>query len=105
MATIGVSDIASAAKSRKIDQGMVELDPRALRLALLAPDIVEAILGGWADQRVMLEKLERPLPWGGRSSGGRLPGEVRPWRTGRFDLLTALADERGEKAAHRVTRA
>ena len=35
-----------------------------LRLALLAPDIVEAILGGWADQRVMLEKLERPLPVG-----------------------------------------
>ena len=28
----------------------------------LAPDIVEAILGGWADQRVMLEQLERPLP-------------------------------------------
>ena len=40
-------------------------DPsRILRLALLAPDIVEAILGGWADQRVMLERLERPLPVG-----------------------------------------
>ncbi|HEX6012839.1 MAG TPA: hypothetical protein VFY87_13790, partial [Geminicoccaceae bacterium] len=26
------------------------------------PDIVEAILGGSADQRVMLETLERPLP-------------------------------------------
>ena len=37
---------------------------RILRLALLAPDIVEAILGGWADQRVMLEQLERPLPAG-----------------------------------------
>jgi hypothetical protein len=35
---------------------------RILRLALLAPDLVVAILGGWADQRVMLEKLERPLP-------------------------------------------
>jgi hypothetical protein len=35
---------------------------RILRLALLAPDIVEAILGGWADQRVMLKRLERPLP-------------------------------------------
>ena len=35
---------------------------RILRLALLAPDIVEAILGGWMDQRVMLERLERPLP-------------------------------------------
>ena len=37
---------------------------RILRLALLAPDIIEAILGGWADQRVMLERLERPLPVG-----------------------------------------
>ena len=37
---------------------------RILRLALLAPDIVEAILGGWADQRVMLERLERPLSIG-----------------------------------------
>ncbi len=35
---------------------------RILRLALLTPDIVEAILGGWVDQRVMLEQLERPLP-------------------------------------------
>jgi hypothetical protein len=30
----------------------------------LAPDLVEAILGGWADQRVTLEKLEQPLPMG-----------------------------------------
>ena len=37
---------------------------RILRLALLAPDISEAILGGWADQRMMLEQLERPLPMG-----------------------------------------
>lgn len=37
---------------------------RVLRLALLAPDIVEAILGGWADHRVTLEKLEQPLPVG-----------------------------------------
>jgi hypothetical protein len=37
---------------------------RILRLALLAPDIVEAILGGGADQPLMLERLERPLPTG-----------------------------------------
>jgi hypothetical protein len=35
---------------------------RILRLALLAPDIVEAILTGRTVQAFMLEKLERPLP-------------------------------------------
>ena len=35
---------------------------RMMRLALLAPDIVEAILEGRAAQRVMLEPLEQPLP-------------------------------------------
>jgi hypothetical protein len=29
---------------------------------LLAPSIVEAILGGRANQLVVLERLERPLP-------------------------------------------
>jgi hypothetical protein len=33
-----------------------------LRLALLAPDIIEAILAGRTDQALMLERLERPLP-------------------------------------------
>jgi hypothetical protein len=35
---------------------------RILRLALLAPSIVEQILDGQADQSLMLERLERPLP-------------------------------------------
>ena len=35
---------------------------RILRLALLAPDLVEAILAGETDQGMMLEQLERPLP-------------------------------------------
>jgi hypothetical protein len=35
---------------------------RILRLALLAPDTVEAVLAGKADQGVMLEQRERPLP-------------------------------------------
>jgi hypothetical protein len=35
---------------------------RILRLALLAPDTVEAILAGSTDQSLMLEQLERPLP-------------------------------------------
>jgi hypothetical protein len=39
---------------------------RILRLALLAPDIVDAILAGRTDQGMLLEQLERPLPasWG-----------------------------------------
>ena len=35
---------------------------RILRLALLAPDIIEAILAGSTDQALVLEQLERPLP-------------------------------------------
>ena len=35
---------------------------RILRLALLAPDAIEAILAGSTDQALMLERLERPLP-------------------------------------------
>jgi hypothetical protein len=35
---------------------------RILRLALLAPEIVDAILAGRTDQALILERLERPLP-------------------------------------------
>ena len=35
---------------------------RILRLALLAPDIIEAILAGRTDHGMMLGELERPLP-------------------------------------------
>jgi hypothetical protein len=35
---------------------------RILRLALLAPDIIEMIPEGRSDQALMLEQLERPLP-------------------------------------------
>jgi ParB-like chromosome segregation protein Spo0J len=35
---------------------------RMLRLALLAPRIVEAILAGKTDQGIVLEALERPVP-------------------------------------------
>jgi hypothetical protein len=35
---------------------------RILRLALLAPDLVEKILAGRTDQGMMLEQLEQPLP-------------------------------------------
>jgi hypothetical protein len=54
---------------------------RILRLALLAPDILEAILAGTEDQAVMLEQLERPLPmrWDEqRRSSSRKPEPVPP---------------------------
>jgi hypothetical protein len=52
--------VTEIAEAEKISMSYVS---RILRLALLAPEIVGAILGEWADQRVM---LERPLPagWG-----------------------------------------
>ena len=51
-----VSDIGDA---ENISKGYVS---RILRLALLAPDIIEAILGGGANQSLMLQQLEGPLP-------------------------------------------
>jgi hypothetical protein len=48
-----------------------------LRLALLAPDIVEAILAGTEDQAVileLLEQLERPLPAEWEEQRRWLPG-------------------------------
>jgi hypothetical protein len=51
-----VSDIGNA---ENISKSYVS---RILRLALLAPDVVEAILAGSTDQGMMLEQLERPLP-------------------------------------------
>jgi hypothetical protein len=51
-----VSDIGDA---ENISKSYVS---RILRLALLAPDIVESILAGRTDQAITLERLERPLP-------------------------------------------
>ena len=51
-----VSDIGDAENTSK------SYVSRILRLALLAPDIVEAILAARTDQGMMLERLERPLP-------------------------------------------
>jgi hypothetical protein len=51
-----VSDIGDA---ENISKSYVS---RILRLALLAPDIVDAVLPGRTGQGVMLEQLERPLP-------------------------------------------
>ena len=51
---------------------------RILRLALLSPDIVEAILAGRTDQAVMLERLERPLPASWEEQRGCLLSAFNP---------------------------
>jgi hypothetical protein len=63
-----VSEIGDA---EKISKSYVS---RILRLALLAPDIVEAILAGRTGQGIMLEQLERPLPAAWEDQRRWLPG-------------------------------
>ena len=67
--------VTEIAEAEKISKSYVS---RILRLALLAPDLVEAILSGWADQRVMLEKLERPLPVGWEEQRSHPPQTSSP---------------------------
>ena len=57
---IGVyTSVTEIAEVERIGKSYVS---RILRLALLAPDIVEAILAGRTNQGMILEQLERPLP-------------------------------------------
>jgi len=63
---ISVSDIGDA---ENIAKSYVS---RVLRIALLAPDIVEAILAGRTDQGIILEQLERPLSASWTEQGERL---------------------------------
>jgi hypothetical protein len=65
------SSVTEIAAAERISKSYVS---RILRLALLAPDLVEAILGGWRDQRVMLERLERPLPVGWEEQRAQVQG-------------------------------
>jgi hypothetical protein len=54
---------ASTGRSAKSPRGIGKSYVKQIvRLALLAPDIVEAILAGKTDQSMILERLERPLP-------------------------------------------
>ena len=49
---------------------------RILRAALLAPDIVDAILAGRTDHPMMRERLERPLPASWAQQGAKLAVNV-----------------------------
>jgi hypothetical protein len=57
--------IAEIGAAEKINESYVG---RVLRLTLLAPDIIEAILGGRQPPQLQLEKLLRRLPVSGGSS-------------------------------------
>jgi hypothetical protein len=53
------TSVSETGDAENISKGYVS---RILRLALLAPDIVEAIVGGRTDASLVLKRLERPLP-------------------------------------------
>jgi hypothetical protein len=57
--------IREIAAAEKINESYVG---RVLRLTLLAPDVVEAILGGWQPADMQLATLMKPLPvdWRGQ---------------------------------------
>jgi hypothetical protein len=60
MLDVGVyTSVSEIGDAEDISKGYVS---RILRLALLAPHMIEAIVAGTADQSMVLERLERPLP-------------------------------------------
>jgi hypothetical protein len=64
---------------RLADRGRaIHYRSRFLRLALLAPGIIEAILTGRTDQALMLERLERPLPANWEEQRGRILSAFNP---------------------------
>jgi hypothetical protein len=53
----------SSTKGRRLArEALVPALSRTFRLALLAPDLIEAIVAGRVDQSLVLERLERSLP-------------------------------------------
>jgi hypothetical protein len=61
------SSSAELAKAEKVNDSYVS---RILRLTLIAPDIIEAILAGRQPSRLQLDDLLKPLPaaWAGQHS-------------------------------------
>lgn len=53
------SSVTEISEAEKINKSYIS---RILRLAVLAPEIVETVLEGRANQALMLEGLGRPLP-------------------------------------------
>lgn len=76
METGSYGTINELAAAEKINSSYVS---RVLRLTLLAPEIVEAILDGRPLERMTLPALMKPFPvdWE-RQRGATSPGPVRP---------------------------
>lgn len=66
--------VTAIAEAERIGKSYVS---RILRLALLAPEIVDALLTGRTDQGVMLEQLERPIPASWEEQRGLLDRPTR----------------------------
>ena len=63
---------AELAKAEKVNDSYLS---RILRLTLIAPDIIEAILAGRQPSTLQLDELLKPLPaaWNGQRSTLRIP--------------------------------
>ena len=63
---------AELAKAEKVNDSYLS---RILRLTLIAPDIIEAILAGRQPRTLQLDELLKPLPaaWNGQRSTLRIP--------------------------------
>jgi hypothetical protein len=66
------SSSAELAKAEKVNDSYLS---RILRLTLIAPDIIEAILAGRQPSTLQLDELLKPLPaaWNGQRSTLRIP--------------------------------
>jgi hypothetical protein len=61
-------------------------------VALPAPDIVEAIVGGWIDQGLLLKRLEQRLPIGWEEQRAALrKGQPHDGKSGRSGSPCLLA--------------
>src|SRR4051794_3571026 len=83
------ASVTEIAEAEKISRSYVS---RILWLALLAPDLVEAILGGWIDQGLVQKRLEQSLPIGSQEQRAALrKGQPHDSKSGRSGSPCLLA--------------
>jgi hypothetical protein len=81
------SSVTEISEAEEINKRYIS---RILRLALLAPDIVDTILAGRTDQALILERLERPLPASWGSSVDTCSAHARPKNNRRVRVRDSL---------------